>query len=104
MPLQREKGSYPSSLPTAVARSDGEEPSKLQLPCRTSAMVRISCPESISRQAVETNTCYLLKVARRVNPQHLDCNFTAHVFALPNVSVPAMIERGVRSIVAEWDF
>lgn len=42
MPLRRGEGSYPSSLPTAVARSDGGELSKLRLPCRTSTMVKIA--------------------------------------------------------------
>ena len=43
------------------------------------------------------------KVARGVNPQHLDRDVAALVFTLPHVAKPAAIQRGIRSIVAKWD-
>ena len=52
-----------------------------------------------------TDTRNLLKVARRVNPQDLDRNLAAIVFALPNVSVSTVIQRSaMRSIVTKWNF
>lgn len=53
---------------------------------------------------LSTHACYLLKIARRVNPQHLDCNTAALVFPLPNICVPAVIQWSARTVVAKRDF
>ena len=51
----------------------------------------------------ETDTCDLDKVIPCVNPQHLDCNVTTMVFALPDIGEPATIQRGFQTIIAKWD-
>ena len=56
------------------------------------------------RQGTETHASYLLEVACRVNPQDFDRNMTASMLALPYVSVPAVVQRSTRSVVAKWDF
>jgi len=41
--------------------------------------------------AVGTHSCDFIEVARRVNPQHLDCNVAALMFTPPHIGVPAAI-------------
>ena len=50
-----------------------------------------------------THTYDLIKIIRRVNPQNLDRDMTTLVFTLPDIGVPATIQRGTRSIVTKWD-
>jgi len=55
------------------------------------------------RRNAETHTCDLIEIIRRVNPQNLDRNVATLVFTLPDVGVPAAIQRGICSIVAKRD-
>ena len=41
----------------------------------------------------------LLKVTSCINPQHLNRNVVTSVFAFPDISVPAMIQWGIRQVV-----
>ena len=66
-------------------------------------MARIRRIEKVFRENLETHACYLFKVARGKNPQHLDCNMGAVEFAFPNISVPAVILLGYWSNVATRD-
>ena len=52
------------------------------------------------KENVEAYTSDLIKVARRVHPQHLDGNVPTFVFAPPHISEPTAIQRGARPIVA----
>jgi len=56
------------------------------------------------QQAVGTYTYDLVKVICCVNPQYLDCDETALVFALPHIARPAVIQRVIGSIITNWDF
>ena len=51
----------------------------------------------------KTHSCDLNKVARYEYLQNLDCNLDPFMFALPYFSESALISRGFRPIVAEWD-
>ena len=44
-------------------------------------------------EGTHAHTRDLEKVARRINSQHLDCNFATLVFTLPNVGEPATVKR-----------
>ena len=58
---------------------------------------------ALFRGVVGTHIRDLVKLARRVNPQNLDCNVATLVFTLPHVSIRAVVHRGIRPIVTEWD-
>jgi len=65
--------------------------------------VNVSCSTNNFGKTAGTNTRDLDKVARRVHPQYLDSNMAALVFALPHVSKPAAIQRGIEPIIIKRD-
>ena len=47
------------------------------------------------RMNVGTHICDLIEIVRFVNPENLDRDVATLMFALPNVSIPAAIQRGI---------
>jgi len=52
---------------------------------------KVSWPTQTFGNTVGTHGCHFVKVARRVNPQHFNCNVATSVFTPPHVGVPATI-------------
>ena len=66
-------------------------------------MVSVSRSTCALQEIAWAHPCNLDKVACHVYLQHLDCNVPPLVFTFPYFSKPAMIQRGIHSVVAKWD-